>query len=554
MIPRNIHFVWVGGGMPDWAAENVQRFADLNPGYEVRVHSDLAEIDTRLRHHLDSDLSPVQQADLLRYSVLLNEGGWYFDIDFLPLRPIDDIVSAYRLDGRSVFVSRQRGHRHVRWNISNAVLACGAGAPGMNAIVEHVSAATPQSRCAFGPPVVSGVVDRSRRLFTVAEAGWFFPLCIDETERVAPHVLDGDMRGVMSDRTAGQIPFAAHLWAGALDLVPVYSTDPDKRPVAAVLESREGHWLDSVAEGLSVLGYRVVRVGGSDSLRGIYPAPEVVATWNGKRDTGLAEAAESIGATMIYNEHGWFDRGEYTQLDTCGWTHTASWAASVAAAATDRGRDRLAQFYPAGPSPQKHNADGYILVLGQVDGDMQMLESEIQGHIPLQYEIHKALKAIGQSDHKIFFRPHPQMVSVNPHPGDVHFPRLSGASERQAYIETKHGVGLSDALRGAKFCIAINSSALNEALAAGVPCMAFGPHLGIIAGVVKGTRLATLQQDLQSMIAGEWRPSYQAVCSYLAHLADHQFSRNEIAQGWPLLDVLRGAGVSPPATLEVSHV
>jgi hypothetical protein len=551
MIPREIHFIWLGGNMPGWASQNIQAFADLNPGYDIFIHSDLSDVDVRLRHHLDAELTPVQQADLLRYSVLLRDGGWYFDADFVPLRPVDDIVSAYGLDGRTVFIAKQRGQRNRRYNVSNGVIGCSPGLPGMNHIVEYVAAVEPVARCSFGPPAVDSVLAVSPRSFTVAEPGWFFPVSIDEVRAAGPHILHGNVECLRSERTSGQIPFAAHLWAGAVDLGPIYDEVPDGRPLAAVLETRDGHWLESVGAGLSRLGYRVIRVGAADSLQGYYPPPEIVAVWNGKRDTGLVEAAHSIGATVIYNEHGWFDRGEYSQVDTCGWTHTASWAASVAGPATERGMNRISKFYPAGPAPQRYKSDGYILVLGQLDGDTQMLESEICGHIPLQYEIHKALAAIGYSDHEIYFRPHPQMVAVNPHPSEVHFPRLVGSGERTEYARTKHGVGLMDALRGAKFCIAINSSALNEALAAGVPCMAFGPHLGIIAGAIKGTRLSSLQDDLRTMIAGGWMPEYDRVCAYLAHLADHQFSRDELAAGWPLLDMLDSAGVCSHSADEV---
>jgi hypothetical protein len=90
--------------------------------------------------------------------------------------------------------------------------------------------------------------------------------------------------------------------------------------------------------------------------------------------------------------------------------------------------------------------------------------------------------------------------------------------------------------------VAINSNALVEATLAGIPCAAFGPSLGLIAGVYHRLTLATLNEDLAEMIKG-WQPNPEAVERYLAWLAGRQWSCEEFRQPEILLPILRDAGV-----------
>ena len=76
---------------------------------------------------------------------------------------------------------------------------------------------------------------------------------------------------------------------------------------------------------------------------------------------------------------------------------------------------------------------------------------------------------------------------------------------------------------GAKFVITINSTAINEALMAGVPVLAFGPHLSLINGAAKKASTATLKQDIQAMLDG-WMPCQHKVINYLAWIAGEQVS------------------------------
>jgi hypothetical protein len=88
---------------------------------------------------------------------------------------------------------------------------------------------------------------------------------------------------------------------------------------------------------------------------------------------------------------------------------------------------------------------------------------------------------------------------------------------------------LTAALAGAALVVTINSNSIVEALAAGVPCLAFGPHTAIMAGVCARATVATIREDLARAMSGANTPPLADVRRYLDHLACHQYSLLELA-------------------------
>ena len=88
---RTVHFMYLGlWGSPDLPpafAANLRAFRERNLGREVRLWGG-AEVDTLVRGRLTREqarlydaAAPIQRADLARYLVVLEHGGWYFDLD-----------------------------------------------------------------------------------------------------------------------------------------------------------------------------------------------------------------------------------------------------------------------------------------------------------------------------------------------------------------------------------------------------------------------------------------------------------------------------------------
>jgi hypothetical protein len=92
MIPRKLHFVWLGPKpVPEeWLAA----WREYHPDWVVRLwrEADLAALEMVNRKHFDALLADKcwhGAADIARYEILLNEGGVYVDIDSKPLRTFD---------------------------------------------------------------------------------------------------------------------------------------------------------------------------------------------------------------------------------------------------------------------------------------------------------------------------------------------------------------------------------------------------------------------------------------------------------------------------------
>lgn len=548
MIPRLVHFVWVGKqGMPAWARRNIAEFARLNGGMKISVHDELS-ISPRLASLCASLDDPAMKADLIRLSVLHEQGGWYFDVDTWPLRPLADAELAFGLDGSRVLATRQD---HIKTPLNNCVMSCAPGAAGIAAMIDEALITPRAGRCTYGPDLLSRMAARMPWAFITPPWPWFLPAGHKRAWRFYQHAVRGYVEPLRhAAGTDGQLPFSMHLWLngdGAM-IDQAFANEPDTRPLALVEMANEAHAMSGMAQGLAALGYRVERYEKRNiaALRGRVITPAVVVMWNNVRNREFYDLALSQGARVLVMEAGFFDRANHVQVDQSGFLHWASWAGSLGDAAPADGADRLAKFLPGGPVPmrersteQSRSANGYVLVLGQVPGDSQLEASEIKGPVPLQEAVARALPA----GLKAYFRPHPQCLQRAANSHHKNLPILdsdcSPDAERDTYKATKHGSQLAAALAGAKFVITINSNAILEALASGVPVLAFGPHLGITAGVVRRATLATIKQDIDAMLRG-WRPADADVRRFLEHLACRQYSRAQLADA----NVLTSLGIA----------
>jgi len=539
LIPRKVHFVWVGGPMPVWAECNIQAFRRVNPRHEIKVHDEtsiLPELEDACRRarHASS------KADLVRLSVLYREGGWYFDIDYWPLRTLREAEQAWGLDGRRVFVSRQR-HKVP---INNCVIASGPRADGLRELIDAAKTTTAKSRCSYGPDLFSAVVERKPSLFVTADWPWFMPM----RHRGAPEHYQLALRGDVAPlrqaepRTGGQLPYALHLWldGNREALVRAWNNAPDSRPYALVEDCEDDHCISGIAEGLRGLGVLVKRYRRDDEgiLNRLPHKPALLVAWNPIRRRKLAESAARHRVPALWCENGFYQRKRYMTADPEGFLHWSSWRRQIGGPAPEGAGDRLARFYPSGLVPVTRR-QGYVLVVGQVAGDTQMADSEIKGPIPLQGAVSKSLP----EGVKAYFRPHPAVPRKRPNPLHKLLPELPDTTDERAdYRETKGSASLARALAGASFVITINSNAAVDALAAGVPVLALGPHLGIDAGAVKRATLATLAADIKVMLDG-WTPEQDRVTNYLSWLAARQWCREEFADPEILRPLVCAAGV-----------
>jgi hypothetical protein len=541
MIPKVIHFVWIGErALPAWAAETLSEWERLNPGWEVRLHGDEACLPEFAQLYAEAPI--INRSDILRYSIIQRYGGWYFDVDMYPLRGLDGAAEAWGLDGSRVLIAEQHGNRNASLTHNPTPIAGTPDAPLWPVLNEALLSVTrPLNWVRTGPELCTRLVKEHPALWRVAGWPWFCPAGIGDAgalweicRRDGPEV----MRRVAP--TGGQLPYAMHLWAGAGKDggIPVKSSrsrailTPDpaaERPLGlrVCLSCMELQWADetqpfqAIAEGLARIGC-TVDVRDLDDSEG--PAlADLVVVWNGRRGPYRApiEAARRHGIPALVAEHGFFDRRAHTHFDHRDILHWASWAGDWDRPAPGCGAERLARVWPQPLQPFERR-EGYVLVLGQLQGDAQMQESEINESTTLCRWVKRSLPPRVRGE----FRPHPKQAR----PARVELlPRCEAGS-------------LEEAVAGARFAVTVNSNGGNEALALGCPVLCLGPALYARAGVALQTSGATFKRYFDTMLSG-WRPETDAVRNYLEWLACRQFSQADIREGEMLRRLLKAAGV-----------
>lgn len=532
MIPKTIHFAWHDADLPSWAADNIERFKALNPGYQVMVHGPDVLLE-RYEPMCSQVARRDNQSDFWRYSALQRYGGWWFDVDYFPLRSIDEIAKAYSLDGSTFFVTEQHHQKNSHLLTAAGCLAATSDSPVWPLINDRLDALEPPlTGNKFGPELLTGLVLARPELFTVGRWPWFYPLGIDAAKRAYHDITGGgrprDVLAVPMRLTGDQLPFAMHLWAGGRDVIPCpvikAALPPDFGGLRVGLIVHNDQWKDrtlpfrAVADGLAALGCRLDVVVPLQEWPLFSSKPDVVVMWNGRHANHRAIRAgmRADGTPGLFMELGFFDRRAHTQIDHEGFNHTASWARDWPDKALPGAAARMRRVWPdklVNVAPR----DGYVLVLGQVLHDTQMQESETGD----SWELYQTVKA--STDQRVVYRKHP--------------------GDRRACSDDPNcltGGTLAEHVSQASFVVCINSNAGNEALALGCRVLCLGPALYEMAGVARHATLATMPQAIDDMISG-WTPDPVAVRRYLYHLIDRQWSQAELAKGEVLAPLLTEA-------------
>lgn len=137
MISKTLHQIWVppGGKLSDRALNGIESWWKhhmITGGWTYRLWTD-ADLDW-LEHRDLYDEAPnlvppdavgQLRADIARYEILYQYGGFYVDVDTLALKPVDDA-----LQGRDTFAAQE----DPNW-IGNTYLGCTARHPLMKELV-----------------------------------------------------------------------------------------------------------------------------------------------------------------------------------------------------------------------------------------------------------------------------------------------------------------------------------------------------------------------------------------------------------------------------------
>lgn len=91
MIPKIIHQIWLGdqSKRPD---KFIQIWKEKNPSWEHKLWTDDNLPNIRCKKQFDLCPSLPGKADILRYQLLYDEGGFFIDADSECINPLDDFL------------------------------------------------------------------------------------------------------------------------------------------------------------------------------------------------------------------------------------------------------------------------------------------------------------------------------------------------------------------------------------------------------------------------------------------------------------------------------
>lgn len=171
--------------MPEWIGRNIQQFAVLNPNYEIRLHLGPAELSAKYEPVYEAkyaDHEWARRSDLLRLCILKKHGGWYFDTDFFPFRPIECIVREWNLTGDRCFTVP------VGEIIANGILGACPEDPGILSIVDELDQylrlrIIEHQWGAFGTVRAVRAFEKHPKHFQLGRREQFFPVSENDRER-----------------------------------------------------------------------------------------------------------------------------------------------------------------------------------------------------------------------------------------------------------------------------------------------------------------------------------------------------------------------------------
>lgn len=196
LIPRTIHFIWAGGAkiMPVTGLNNVIAWAKANPDFAVKIWIDTKTDPECVRKYQDAftslggmpgnivltDISEPSKAisspeiryeidhlcpnygassDMLRYNILYEEGGAYFDcMDVNPGKSVNLLQAQFSAEGvdanKSVFSTPLKEHHLLLHMTKHTAIRGVEEAPGTEAMI-----------CTPGNPEMRSIADHAKEAY-----------------------------------------------------------------------------------------------------------------------------------------------------------------------------------------------------------------------------------------------------------------------------------------------------------------------------------------------------------------------------------------------------
>ena len=177
MIPKVIHQIWIGD-QRNRPTPMIQTWKDMNPEWEHKLWTEENMPPLRNQAQFDAMEELAGKADILRYEILLNEGGFYLDADSTCVAPLDDFF----LDNECFCCWENEENREGL--MANGYLGSVPNNKLIATIVETISTLDPVAVAQLpkltawqvtGPSLLTHVANTTNHSLTVYPSHYFIP-------------------------------------------------------------------------------------------------------------------------------------------------------------------------------------------------------------------------------------------------------------------------------------------------------------------------------------------------------------------------------------------
>ncbi len=93
MIPKHIHYVWVGGPLPDTQRAYIDTWRETNPDYQFTLWNETnIDFSMNLLRRAYNERKWAKVADITRLVAIMRHGGIYLDTDIRLCKPLDPLL------------------------------------------------------------------------------------------------------------------------------------------------------------------------------------------------------------------------------------------------------------------------------------------------------------------------------------------------------------------------------------------------------------------------------------------------------------------------------
>jgi inositol phosphorylceramide mannosyltransferase catalytic subunit len=131
VIPKNIHFIWLGGPIPQKYKRLQDTWRKHHPTWNIKIWNDRDAQEFGMVNKLVFDCTDNLgiKSDIFRYEILYRHGGIYVDTDYECFKPFDDLL----------YLDFFAGGGWNEWPVVfNGLLACTAGNKYMKLILKTI--------------------------------------------------------------------------------------------------------------------------------------------------------------------------------------------------------------------------------------------------------------------------------------------------------------------------------------------------------------------------------------------------------------------------------